>query len=150
MQSIHSAIFDVNKAFRTRLTYAWGYTRVDKLRERFYTFQWVENHPGVTWNHDEKRLRADDAVWQAICREKRLARCYENAYEPKWEELCKLFDKDDNLGSPVADKEEKEDDDDLFLDIPDDADLNVTKAPKDDGASSSNAAPPEEPPPNGK
>ncbi|KAL2240252.1 UNVERIFIED_CONTAM: hypothetical protein Sindi_0666400 [Sesamum indicum] len=95
------------------------YSTVDQLRDRFYTFQWVRNHPGVTWNHDERRLTADDAMWQAICRENRLARCFQNAYEPKWEELCVLFDEDENLGIPVPDEEEEEDDADLFPYIPD-------------------------------
>ena len=104
-----------------------------------------------------------------------MARCYQNAYEPKWEELCELFDEDENLDISVPDEEEEDDDDVLLPEIPnmaaplpqhdepatvifdpicidlssssddeDGTDLNVLKAPKDDGASSSNAAPPEE------
>ncbi|KAL2227144.1 UNVERIFIED_CONTAM: hypothetical protein Sindi_2073100 [Sesamum indicum] len=118
MQAIHSALFDVNKDFRTRISYIWACTRVDQLRNRFYTFQWVGNHPGVTWNHDERRLTADDQVSDAIARENRMARCYQNAYEPKWEELCELFDEDENLDIPVSDEEEEDDDADLLPEIP--------------------------------
>ncbi|KAL2240713.1 UNVERIFIED_CONTAM: hypothetical protein Sindi_0712500 [Sesamum indicum] len=109
-----------------------------------------------------------------------MARCYQNAYEPKWEELCELFDEDEYFNIPVPDEEEEDDDDVLLPEIPNMAaffqhdepatvifypifidlssssddengtDLNVPKVLKDDGASSSNAAPPEEPPSKGK
>ncbi|KAL2232561.1 UNVERIFIED_CONTAM: hypothetical protein Sindi_1436100 [Sesamum indicum] len=47
-----------------------------------------------------------------------MTRCCQNAYEPKWKELCELFDEDENLDIPVPDEEEEDDDADLLLDIP--------------------------------
>ncbi|KAL2240182.1 UNVERIFIED_CONTAM: hypothetical protein Sindi_0659400, partial [Sesamum indicum] len=42
--------------------------------------------------------------------EKRLARCYRDAYEPKWEELCELFDDDENGSIPLSNDDEDGDD----------------------------------------
>ncbi|KAL2235352.1 UNVERIFIED_CONTAM: hypothetical protein Sindi_1267400 [Sesamum indicum] len=110
MHAVHLAIYVVNKAFTPRITYSWGYSRFDKLRERFYTFQWVENHPGVVWNHDERKLTIEDGMWDQICKEKKLARCNINAYEPLWDELCELFDDDENKTIWINDDEEDADD----------------------------------------
>ncbi|KAL2240871.1 UNVERIFIED_CONTAM: hypothetical protein Sindi_0728300 [Sesamum indicum] len=118
MQAIHSAILDVNRDFHTQISYARAHRRVDQLRDRFYTFQWVGNYLGVTRKHDERRLTADDQVWNAIARENLVARCYQNAYEPKWEELCELSDDDENIDIPVPDEEEENNDDVLLPEIP--------------------------------
>ncbi|KAL2247288.1 UNVERIFIED_CONTAM: hypothetical protein Sindi_2581100, partial [Sesamum indicum] len=118
MQAINSAILDVNRDFNTQISYAWAHRRVWQLQDCFYTFQWVGNHLGVTWNYDERKLTADDQVWNAIARENLVARCYQNVYEPKWEELCELFDDDENIDIPVPDEEEEDDDDVLFSEIP--------------------------------
>ncbi|KAL2240204.1 UNVERIFIED_CONTAM: hypothetical protein Sindi_0661600 [Sesamum indicum] len=103
-QAIHSAILDVNRDFHMQISYGRAHRRVDQLRDRFYRFQWVKNHPDVTWNHDERRLTADDQVWNVIARENLMARCYQNAYEPKWEKLCEFFDYDENIDIPVPDE----------------------------------------------
>ncbi|KAL2232563.1 UNVERIFIED_CONTAM: hypothetical protein Sindi_1436300 [Sesamum indicum] len=47
-----------------------------------------------------------------------MTRYCQNAYEPKWKELCELFDEDENLDIPVPDEEEEDDDADLLLEIP--------------------------------
>ncbi|KAK4413721.1 hypothetical protein Salat_2784900 [Sesamum alatum] len=47
--------------------------------------------PDVVWNRNLHFLTAVDSVWREICREKKLARCYVNAYEDLLEELCMLF-----------------------------------------------------------
>ncbi|KAL2240203.1 UNVERIFIED_CONTAM: hypothetical protein Sindi_0661500 [Sesamum indicum] len=147
MQAIHSAILDVNRDLHTQISYARVHRRVDQLRDRFYTFQWVENHPGVTWNHDERRLTADDQVWNAIARENLMARCYQNAYEPKWEKLCELFDDDETSTFRYRTSRKKMT---MISDDENGTDLNVPKVLKDDGANSSNTAPPEDPPSKGK
>ncbi|KAL2230843.1 UNVERIFIED_CONTAM: hypothetical protein Sindi_1678700 [Sesamum indicum] len=150
MNVVYSAIYDLNKAFASRITYNWGYSRLDKLRECFYTFQWVENHPGVIWNHDERKLTVEDGVWDQISKEKKLARCYINAHEPLWDELCELFDNDENETIWISDDEE--DADDPFGANPDlydsdaDADSALPNLPKHDGGSSSKSSAPDKSP----
>ncbi|KAK4438812.1 hypothetical protein Salat_0215800 [Sesamum alatum] len=51
----------------------------------------------VNKTHDTKNqnlgfVTAVDSVWREFCREKKLARCYVNAYEDLLEELCMLFE----------------------------------------------------------
>ncbi|KAL2228421.1 UNVERIFIED_CONTAM: hypothetical protein Sindi_1821800 [Sesamum indicum] len=84
MHAVHSAIYDVNKAFGSRITYSWGYSLLDKLPE--------------------------DGVRDKIFKEKKLARCYINAYEPNWDELYELFDDDENDTIWISDDEEDVDD----------------------------------------
>ncbi|KAL2246640.1 UNVERIFIED_CONTAM: hypothetical protein Sindi_2516300 [Sesamum indicum] len=62
MHVVHSAIFNVNKVYASRVTYSWGYNHLDKLRKRYYTFQWVGNHAGVVWNVDERKVTAEDGI----------------------------------------------------------------------------------------
>ncbi|KAK4428757.1 hypothetical protein Salat_1175600 [Sesamum alatum] len=97
--AINCALRDVNKTHDTKVTYPLACSRVTKLHERLTVFMWVINRPNVVWNQNLRFVTAVDSVWREICREKKLARYYVNAYEDLLEELCMLF------GVPVENEE---------------------------------------------
>ncbi|KAL2231135.1 UNVERIFIED_CONTAM: hypothetical protein Sindi_1707900 [Sesamum indicum] len=154
MHAVHSAIYDVNKSYTSRITYSWGYNCLDKLRERHYMFQWKSPRCFLESRRAQINSRRR--------REMKLARCYINAYEPLWDELCELFDDDENKTIWIGDDEEDTDDpfsanpSALFKDLygsNTDADSALANplptpvsSPKHDGGSSPKSSAPDEAP----
>ncbi|KAK4435763.1 hypothetical protein Salat_0739800 [Sesamum alatum] len=95
------ALYDVNKKYKTKITYEWAQTRVASLRERYQLFRWVVNSEGVTWNNRLGFVTAPDHVWRRLRRQNRKARCYVNAYEDLWPQLCVLFERPNNPADDV-------------------------------------------------
>ncbi|KAK4426860.1 hypothetical protein Salat_1454800 [Sesamum alatum] len=91
------SLYDVNKRNGTKITYEWAQSRVQRLQERYHLFRWVVNTEGVIWNQRLGFVTEPDQVWRSLCR------CYYNAYEDLWEELCILFDRPNNRGDEDPD-----------------------------------------------
>ncbi|KAL0458408.1 UNVERIFIED_CONTAM: hypothetical protein Slati_0468000 [Sesamum latifolium] len=70
----------------SKVTAPWAFSTVKKLHERYEVFHWLINRHDVVWNRNLKF-------------EKKLARCYNNAYEDMFEDLCVLF------GEPVPNEQ---------------------------------------------
>ncbi|KAK4414672.1 hypothetical protein Salat_2880200 [Sesamum alatum] len=103
IHAIMCALYDVNKKYGTRVTYEWAQTRVARLRERYELFSWVITREGVIWNPRLGFVTAPDQLWRTLVRQNKRARCYVNAAEELWEELCILFDRDNEERNDVID-----------------------------------------------
>ncbi|KAK4431051.1 hypothetical protein Salat_0867100 [Sesamum alatum] len=104
--ALMKAMEDVNKKHDTKVCYDWVKDRVKSLRERYEVFSWVINHPGVVWNQRFRFVTAADDVWKAMRKEKKLSRCYINAYEDLWDELYFLFAPPPEDDPPAAAEQE--------------------------------------------
>ncbi|KAK4434480.1 hypothetical protein Salat_0610800 [Sesamum alatum] len=103
VHAVMCSLYDVNKRYGTKITYEWAQSRVQRLQERYHLFRWVVNTEGVIWNQRLGFLTAPDHVWRSLCRQNKRAKCYCNAYEDFWEELCILFDRPNNGGDEDPD-----------------------------------------------
>ncbi|KAK4433246.1 hypothetical protein Salat_1086900 [Sesamum alatum] len=82
IHAVMCALYDINKKYKTKITYEWVQTRVVSLRERYQLFRWVVNLEG-------------NFSYLTIL-QNRKARCYVNAYEDLWPQLCVLFERPNN------------------------------------------------------
>ncbi|KAK4438915.1 hypothetical protein Salat_0226100 [Sesamum alatum] len=103
IHAVMCSLYDVNKKYGTKVVYEWAQTRVERLRERYHLFRWVVNMEGVIWNARLGFVTAPDHVWQSLCRQNKRAKCYYNAYEDLWEQLCIIFDPRPNNQNDVID-----------------------------------------------
>ncbi|KAK4438174.1 hypothetical protein Salat_0151600 [Sesamum alatum] len=82
------AISEVNRVHGSRVAESWGEIRIVSLRDRYIVFTWLINLDKVICNRNLRYVIAPDHVWK---REKKLAKCYINAFEDLYNELCMLF-----------------------------------------------------------
>ncbi|KAK4427157.1 hypothetical protein Salat_1484600 [Sesamum alatum] len=103
IHAVMCALYDLNKKYGTKVTYEWAQTRVARLRERYELFSWVISREGVIWNPRLGFVTAPNQLWRTLVRQNKHARCYVNAAEELWEELCILIDRDNDERNDVID-----------------------------------------------
>ncbi|KAK4419417.1 hypothetical protein Salat_2354600 [Sesamum alatum] len=67
--AIEGAVGAVNVIFETRLCVNGGHSRLNHLRERYDTFNWLINRPRVRWIPRPKLVLVNEPLWDAIERE---------------------------------------------------------------------------------
>ncbi|KAK4430791.1 hypothetical protein Salat_0840800 [Sesamum alatum] len=88
------ALYDVNKVHGDVIGYSFGKRKLQDLEERHAVFSWIMNFDGVNCNHERRYVIAADEVWEMIIQERVIAKCYVNAYEDQYANLCILFGPD--------------------------------------------------------
>ncbi|KAK4438030.1 hypothetical protein Salat_0137100 [Sesamum alatum] len=66
IHAVMCVLYDVNKKYKTRITYEWAQTRVASLRKIYELFHWVVNSEGVIWNNKLGKVTAPDHVWRRL------------------------------------------------------------------------------------
>ncbi|KAK4438910.1 hypothetical protein Salat_0225600 [Sesamum alatum] len=89
--AVQHALYEVNKKHDTKVVLPWALSRVQHLQERHKVFNWLVQRPDVICNCTLRFVTATDETWLEIARERKLAKCYVNAYEDLLEELNTLF-----------------------------------------------------------
>ncbi|KAK4415279.1 hypothetical protein Salat_2635200 [Sesamum alatum] len=125
--AIEGVVSVVNVIFGTRLCVNVGRSRLNHLRERYDTFNWLINRPGVRWIRRPKLVLVNEPLWNAIEREKPFARAYRWDTEPAWEELKIIFSK------PVDEPIHKSDDE-IYPDTQNNPEEIVVRVPTDHNA----------------
>ncbi|KAK4415945.1 hypothetical protein Salat_2701900 [Sesamum alatum] len=85
------AIGEVNRVHGSRVAESWGEIRIVSLRDRYIVSTWLINLDEVICNRNLRYVIAPDHVWKRVCKEKKLAKCYINAFEDLYNALCVLF-----------------------------------------------------------
>ncbi|KAK4438486.1 hypothetical protein Salat_0182900 [Sesamum alatum] len=127
--AIEGAVSAVNVIFGTRLCVNAGRSRLNHLRERYDTLNWLINRPGVRWIPTPKLVLVNEPLWDVIEREKPFARAYRWDTEPAWEELKIIF------GQPVDEPIHKSDDE-LYPNTQNNPEEIVFRVPSDHNAGS--------------
>ncbi|KAK4427781.1 hypothetical protein Salat_1547100 [Sesamum alatum] len=106
--AVMSAIYDVNKEYCTRHSYATGENKLRKLKKRYMVFSSIITVLGVVVNKVGRSVTADDAIWKKLTKKRILAKCYVNAYEDFYDGLCMLYGPDSANDEPTVFHEEEE------------------------------------------
>ncbi|KAK4419514.1 hypothetical protein Salat_2364300 [Sesamum alatum] len=93
------AIGEVNHVHGSRVAESWGEIRIVSLRDRYIVFTWLINLDEVICNRNLRYVIAPDHVWKRVCKEKKLAKCYINAFEDLYNELCLVFGPENAMGN---------------------------------------------------
>ncbi|KAK4426688.1 hypothetical protein Salat_1437500 [Sesamum alatum] len=86
-EAIRSAVAAVNVVFGTKLNFNIGQARLNHLKERHQTFNWLINRPGVRWIARPNIVLVNESLWEDIAREMPSALAYRFDTEPAWDEL---------------------------------------------------------------
>ncbi|KAL2230666.1 UNVERIFIED_CONTAM: hypothetical protein Sindi_1661000 [Sesamum indicum] len=89
--TITDALAAVHKRHELKIDIRWGKYVVKFLRERHDVFGRLIARRDVVCNTMLRFVTAHDSTWKEFCKESRIGKCYVNAYEDMWDDLCMLF-----------------------------------------------------------